>query len=729
MSLGISSAADASKRWPVQDLFQKEQTFQEFFQRAPKEGLVEASDLFKESANGRYPLALLGQAAEQSFDQFVERFESHEVVFRRLFHQDQFPVSQVEGTDLLPVKTQPSQPKEEAPLPDLVSPPPAVLAQDPKKAKAPSQSQAPAEGVLRLIVGQNGVRVEPGRLYFEKPGAGISVKVERSSRSQGEAFSLFVRDRSLVRWEAGNARLVGLNEGQSEVYIVTPDQMLIVPVRIGEGDFPKLAVPETLLSLSDVLRPQEFGSYNGHGSLGADLGGYSLSDSEAEVAREQEELDLAGPQYGRLLAKAEFTPMQLQLVDDRSRPELKKVFPAKGVTVNILGTEYSAKTDGTGLVLLKDVPNTGRFMVKAVDEQGRYLSTVTEITPQERTSQGLVRVRLMREEIFNVLTFQSRTAQDQALASFCGRLLDDGKPRSGVSVRIGNRFEADDKALEPLYFAQGIPDREMAATGDDGRFCFFNIEPGLAEVDFYEGDLYSQSMAIPLIGGSHLDQDLAYDSSHAVKVAINLGPTAGEELELSDLSASYRRLDYANLIAVGENEPFIFKRDGLLEAPEASMPYNGRLYAIASKEEFEPILYSLNALQNNGSSAQVVRSLLPKGYLDDLYYQLVQENGYDAQPYESDKGSLLIDFGHPEGFEEEPVHFKVMDLGGNEMKNAWYYGNQEAVTKAVYFNLEPGIYTVLVLSDQGQWIDVETTAVEYDTVSLIQRGSPVVKNP
>ena len=52
---------------------------------------------------------------------------------------------------------------------------------------------------------------------------------------------------------------------------------------------------------------------------------------------------------------------------------------------------------------------------------------------------------------------------------------------------------------------------------------------------------------------------------------------------------------------------------------------------------------------------------------------------------------------------------------------------ESRLTNAVYFNLERGLYTVIVEVEGSQWIDVKTIVVDHWTTSVVSLGSSFVR--
>ena len=74
---------------------------------------------------------------------------------------------------------------------------------------------------------------------------------------------------------------------------------------------------------------------------------------------------------------------------------------------------------------------------------------------------------------------------------------------------------------------------------------------------------------------------------------------------------------------------------------------------------------------------------------------------------------------------EEDVEFKIIDSSGDIVETGWYLPQAKNIHKSVFFNLEPGIYQVVVKSKAGVWLDSSTIALDYWTNSIVNLGSQI----
>jgi hypothetical protein len=83
--------------------------------------------------------------------------------------------------------------------------------------------------------------------------------------------------------------------------------------------------------------------------------------------------------------------------------------------------------------------------------------------------------------------------------------------------------------MGPFYFNELGPDPEAFETDASGRFCFFNVSPGLIEVNLFDGEQLVAASAIPVL-------KLVCILTTACTLAMDLG----FELHLAALTICYQ---------------------------------------------------------------------------------------------------------------------------------------------------------------------------------------------
>lgn len=572
---------------------------------------------------------------------------------------------------------------------------------------------------LRITFFDGMLKVNPKRIEWQTPNKSIQLRANLGK--QKAPLRVFVRDEKIVTWSADRSQLSGQKAGDTEIFIVVGDQMSIIPVKI-LGKEKELNVRDSLnvaASLTSVKTIMQDPMQGQVGSFQTSLGEkdrpdkvLSLDDSEveAELTRiHEQELEET---YVRAEGENRLIDFKLQVLDDRSSVhDATKIYAVEGVNVRVIGSDYILQTDRYGGVKIANVPLGARLLIHFHDPAGRYMPSVQEVEVREG---GFSRVKLLRELAFTYYSQSLGSVQDTSLASICGILSENNRSLAGKEVVVN--VEADG----PLYFNEaGFPDASMRQTGTNGKFCFFNVEARLAELDIYRQGSHEASFAVPFAVGAHLEEDFAIGRSSKVETYLASMPSSVEQIESTGpVARKLRSVDFAELVAVGYNEAMEFAEPGLVLTPEGREHYRGRLYALLKASEYEPVLYSYD----ESGAERPVTPLFPNGYVEGLFYSLSQQEGHASIAYDRDLGVVLMDYGHLNGSLENLVDLKLLDSSGRMVDTGWHYGASANSTQAVFFNLQPGIYTAQVLSESGQWLDVSTAIVEYETVTYIGLG-------
>ncbi len=555
--------------------------------------------------------------------------------------------------------------------------------------------------------------LSPARLSLADIGDKVSVVFVGFQDQALRETSLFVRDEQYLVWDDKKQVLTAAKLGKTELYVFQKGHMSIVPIEIGSLDENDFSIPPELVALDKPYKAE-------HAALRSSQDGkIGLAQSEAEVARTLERARQASSRFAREGEIAGWKNLTIQMIDDRSVPAESIIYPVVGAQIKVVGTSFVMTTNGTGHVSLKDVPIGARFMVQATDPAGRYMPTYTEVYAGSDEGNEVVRVKMIREPIFQAYGLVLQRAQDMQLASFCGQAMNrEHQALSGVNVRLSVAADG------PLYFGNYGPDRNGTVTSANGRFCFLNVSPGLTQVDFYRNQEYLGTFTMPLVGGAHLEEEFPLSAGSELRTYLTVAPTAHEQIYgTSGEEAPLRTVDSVDLLVIGDSDPMEYFDSGIMGLSEGANFYRGRLYGLSRAAEFEQVLYSYDE-----DSDDSVTTLIPRGFVEDLYTSLVQAQDNVPIAYDESLGTLLVDFGHPASLGGKNVAVKVVDSIGRELDSGWYYGDSPDVTKAVFFNLQPGIYTVMVASDTDQWLAMQTIAVDFETTSLVRLGRQFKNN-
>lgn len=582
---------------------------------------------------------------------------------------------------------------------------------------------------LRVQVSDKGITLDRSAFKFASKGDELEVSFEYASgfneKDPANRLSVFVRDGSIVRWQPKNKSIIAKSKGDTELYFVVNGSMTIVPVTVGgdteninsskDGLYAALTIPDSLTNTDSLIADS------------SDKSRTYASRSEKEVTTSSSIKDslkyLEKPmatKKGFFVDKKEFAShsLVLQLMDERSSREKNLIYPIKDLTVKVIGNRRKIKSDARGVVVIDELPRDGHLLVEITDPNGFYRRSVVEVDISESSLKKPILIKVLTERMFDLYSTVYETVQRSNLGSFCADIEADSlESRKGLTASLN--VSADG----PFFFNKFGPYEHQNSTGTDGRFCFFNVEPGLVEVTISKRgeDGAISSFAIPVIEGSHLEDRFDIQQSTKIDAKIALLPPAkiqiyGNQTEANKLFP----VDYADVLAVGENEPLDYKMDGELSlVSEVPLSYKNRLYTLVDGAEYETTLLSLKNSDNN----QVI-PLLPRGFVEDIYNELSMGNDITPIAFDQGMGSLVVHYGAMKQMENEDVTIRVINSHGFEVDGGWYYGAEGSeVTKAIYFNMQPGIYTVIVESSDGDWLDVQTIPLDYWVTSFVQLGS------
>jgi hypothetical protein len=296
-------------------------------------------------------------------------------------------------------------------------------------------------------------------------------------------------------------------------------------------------------------------------------------------------------------------------------------------------------------------------------------------------------------------------------SSFCGTAHHGPNSQSDVSVAL------DVYANGPYYFNNlGLVDLRRSGTGSNGLFCFFNVEPGPVTVSLRHGnDKHQLATLIGLIAGRHSEEAIDLSEAKHLTTTITAIPSANEQLGSDVLRANARDIiEQADLFAVGSGQLMVSVDQGLFSTPTRVLPMKGRVWTVSSTQDFETAVQPLAA---RSPAARQVSTMIPNGFISDMAV-------FANTTHDLSLGSVLVEHGHLSGHGNESVKFRLVDHSGRDVGDGWYFSDNP-VTKALFFNVPPGVYGLIVETADGHWISADTTVVYSESVSFVKTGSPL----
>ncbi len=593
---------------------------------------------------------------------------------------------------------------------------PVVVLADAPAAKSPGNDPA-------LTIGSKGpgiLTVSPKNLSFAKAGMKVAVKIAGKGL---EGLTLFVRDQNIVELKKQTNELIARGAGATELYAVSGGKMYIVPMTVtfGAGSM-DLKVPEALVSLDGVFQGSlQSALYPGLEQASQTVArgrdeatgapAPSLNDSVAETARAVQAQDRELDRYYSSDEKLSYKAVTIQILDERSAPAAGKIFPVAGAQVHLVGTEFTARTDSTGHLTIRDMPARSRFFLVIDEPNGQIRPGLAELRTGDDTETGVIRLKVMRGFTFDALASIAQTTQDASLGSYCATVTDRDQTRASMT---GVSVQADVAAEGPFYFnSYGYLDRALNATGPDGRFCYFNVSPGPVALTLYDQQALVATLPVSTYAGRHVEDGLVLGGEVKLTTRLATMATAHEQLG-SDVRVanSYKTIDSIDFIPLGTDEPMEQLGPGLMATSDTLLPHAGRIWAYARAAEFEPTVYAFSSA--NGDR---IAPLIPRGFVEDMSL-------YAQVTHNSDLGVVLVEYGTPVSVAGGTLSMKLVDGEGRDAGDGWYFADSPA-TKAIFFNVPAGSYSILVETNDGYWLSAETVIVYNETVSYVRMGNAI----
>lgn len=615
------------------------------------------------------------------------------------------------------------------PIAKVVPPAPAKVQTQPVQ-----RALTVAGATLELVDIGNELRITPKTLKMSVHDDGITV-VDKNLRDTPQ---IFLRNSKIVRWDAARKQLDARDTGRTELYVTYRDQLYIVPIEVAGGEHrdPLLASegPASFQKLTSVLplMEQPYASYGDAPvapltapEVPADTQEkprqpLTLATSVAQVEATKERVAEQQARFFYPDANPDYRTLDIQVLDERSSPENADIFPVSGVTVRILGTRLKASTTADGHARFGEIPEGSRFFVEVQDEKnGQIVPTVSELALYRNGRDQVLRTRTMNYRSYSNYLNILDIAQDSNKASLCARVMsEDGRqPLAGYQVAMN--VEADG----PFYVSQlGWPQPGLHETDAAGRFCFFNVKPGLVELTF-ETAGERTALSMPVFAGAHTEEDLPLLHNDGGRIFLAAMPSAVDQIYDEKLAVEQplQPIDFVDMITVGENRNMARVGDAVLGYEEGTSLFKGRLYTVAQAPEFETALYTFDRDKQVRRSIPVA-PLLQRGYIQDVFHELAVQDNHASIAFDAALGSVVVLHRMESGM--GAVNVSLVDNMGRVHNQGWSFGTpDQGLSRTVFFNMNPGLYSVIVETQQGVIVSLDTIAVDFWTASVVQTGS------
>jgi hypothetical protein len=575
-----------------------------------------------------------------------------------------------------------------------------------KKPKQGSVNQAPSFSekeatVVTLSVDHLG---NPSPSSITLPDSETLIRVDLSARLV--VSNVFVRDPDLLSWNSEKSVIASAKSGVSEIYIVADSKMVIVPVKIGQPQDQYLSIPRALTSLNaKLLQSRDASASIATGLSQSEAGAHGDSElmpgDAAEVSLKRAAKKKARTNLGQQ-PSIELINARIQVVDERSDVYGSKLFPVPGAVVDVHGIEGSFETNARGILEIRGIPDGAEVIVEVSHPQ----DVVRRQYAHLRLSAEIAKIVVARSKVFDLMSRSVGQPEQAGRGSLCATVFDQNN--------AGNRAQhttasIDREATGPFYFGDhGLMNARRSNAGQDGRFCFFNVEPGPAYVTIVQGEA-STSMTVMIFQNSHVEHEFDVGIQHSERLTVRALPTAHELLSGDSVMAeTFRPVDYL--------EAYLPGQESEVEFLDGSLVMNANLIAASDRlsdlfvvsPEFENSAYRFDS-----TSWPSALTILPRGIIEDLAI-------YANVSHQNDLGAVFINVAKP-AHKSERIDFHLIDsASAQSVSSAWVY-RDDRIMQGVIFNIEPGRYQLVGQAESGSWIGSRVIDVYSETTTVVER--------
>lgn len=251
------------------------------------------------------------------------------------------------------------------------------------------------------------------------------------------------------------------------------------------------------------------------------------------------------------------------------------------VVVKVRGRKESARTDKNGAFRLEIPRVTGTVFLEFL-KAGYHPSLVA--VPSSENGR-VVNVEIASRDAVDQIARRMGVRQITTKAVFLGKSVGgEGEGLKGLSLSMST------KADGPYYFAEnGVPASGLKATTSDGRFIFFNVEPGTGFVDSsMNGEPIAPFVLSTVEGGEFVAKSLS-PLSGSIKGRLfnpvtnqgHLSPVAGARLRIEG-SSDWSNTDSYGAFSIG---PMKWMKGERVSIEFSASKYNNHRYLMIPDEK------------------------------------------------------------------------------------------------------------------------------------------------
>jgi hypothetical protein len=588
--------------------------------------------------------------------------------------------------------------------------------------------------VVRVLSTSVGLSVQPQSIALARSGASVEILIDDlAAGNSANLVQVYPRDAAMLHWDATTRTLTATgNHARTELFVTRSGQLVVVPVIIGSPGSSLqvasagrngLALPPELVRLPSGARNDSHVSAKIAGSseeteIPAHVAGTSINATREEAEVSAAEYSTREVRLRRGTTKVGRRSLRVNLTDDRASIAGAGTFPVAGAQVYVAGAEFSSVADARGSVNLLDIPAGARLTVVTNDNTGNYVRTAAMVEVPVRGGGPLARDMIVpRVAAFDAWMRMAGTSQDAALGSIC---LEFSSSSPGAI-----RAQIDVKAQGPYHFNRdGFVDHAAGATS--GRVCWFNVAPGPVNVSAWQGDSQMMAAEFPVLSGRHTHERVnVLPEVGGVHVQFAREPAAHEQLGGTEALTRYTLEQEQEAVLVATTQQLFSSGAGTQGVGTLATSPGGSPVVYLDANDLEPAIYRVRGpnapgdAANNGSGGEVnVLPALPRGFVQDMAV-------FAQQVQDFTEGSVLVEFSALQGQGNGKIEIHLVNEYGQQVAEPWVFSDFP-VTKAVFFNVPPGVYSVIVESGSTGWLAAETVSVYGEATSIVQVGSLLI---
>ena len=581
--------------------------------------------------------------------------------------------------------------------------------------------------VVRVVSTSVGLSVQPQQIALARSGASVEILIDEIAGSRArDSVQIYPRDAALLHWDPVTRTLTATaSHARTEIFVARSGQLVVVPVVLGmQGQRVAgtgkngLALPPELVRLPEVpvngaaaIARLPAGDDNSAVSSALEETGTSINSSKEEADKAAADVAVREVKLRRAAMKVSRRSLKINLTDERTSTQGAAAFPVPGAQVYVAGAEFSSISDAHGSVNLLDIPAGARLLVSTNDNAGNYVRSAAMVELAAGGGGAIVRnIVVPRSAIFDTWLRMTGAAQDAGLGSLC---LDfSGPDVNGIHARI------DVKGQGPWYFNRdGVIDHNATSTSGSGRVCWFNIDPGPVNVSAWQSDRQVMATEFPVLAGRHTHERVKLlPELTGIHVQFARETAAHEQLGGNDALARYVVEKEQEAVLVATTQQLFASGSGTQGVGSSVAAAGGSSVVYLDSADLESAIYRVRG-SDKGEMINVLPGL-PRGFVQDMAV-------YAQQSQDFTEGAVLVEFAALQGQGSGKIDIHLVNEYGQHVAEPWVFSDMP-VTKAIFFNVPPGMYSVIVESASSGWLAAEAVSVYGEATSVVQAGSLLI---